>query len=90
MNLDDHPFSNRYIRLESGSADTSMTAWLGWVKYAEKLLGHSLDGDDQNNLTGCGYSLDEAGSLFDAGWSASRYVAEVQGRDRYDFGKCVK
>lgn len=45
-----------------------------WSRKAEKLLGHSIDG----NQGADGYSLDEAGDLFDAGYSVEKYVAEVR------------
>lgn len=56
-------------------------AWLRWVKEAEKLLCHDLDGDNSEAAkaagTACGYSLDEANDAFQDGLTAEEYVAEV-------------
>lgn len=49
-------------------------AWENFCTEAEKLLGHSLDGDEKID----GYSLDAAYAAFEAGLSAPEYVAEVQ------------
>jgi hypothetical protein len=51
----------------------SERAWLAWVAAAEKLIGHSLDGDETTD----GYSLDGAYAAFEANLTAAEYVAEV-------------
>lgn len=82
IDLDDHPFSPKNIALESGAPDKSERAWLRWVAQVEKLLGHNLDGNDVDGQ-GCGYSLDEGGSMFDGGATPEAYVADVRSRPRY-------
>jgi hypothetical protein len=47
-------------------------AWFRWVKKVEKLLGHSLDGDQEKD----GYSLDYAHDAFMDGLTAEQYAAE--------------
>ena len=49
--------------------------WLRWVKKAEGLAGHSLDGDE---IEGDSYSLDSAYEAFLAGNSAEAYVRSIQ------------
>ena len=82
MDLDDHPFSPKNVAYESGRPDAGERKWLAFCKDAEAALGHSLDGDDQNQ-SGCGYSMDEAFGAFEAGMTAAEYAEEVKGRDRY-------
>lgn len=48
--------------------------WLAWVKAVEKLLGHSLDGNQQDDC----YSLDFAYDDFEAGLTPDQYVAGVR------------
>lgn len=80
--LSDHPFSPQNIALESGAADRSERAWLRWIAQAETLIGHDLDGNDVKQA-GCGYSLDEALDVFEAGSTPAEYVATVKARARY-------
>lgn len=47
--------------------------WEHWVRRAEKLLGHDLDGNQGTD----GYSLDYAYDHFDAGDTPTDYVTEV-------------
>lgn len=82
MDLSNHPFSPESVARESGAPDKSERAWLRWVRDAERLLGHDLDGKDVD-AQGCGYSLDEAHEFFRRGEAASVYVATVRNRSRY-------
>lgn len=47
--------------------------WLAWVNMVEKLVGHSLDGDQRID----GYSLDFAFDEFERGTSAHAYATNV-------------
>lgn len=80
--LSDHPFSSESVARESGAPDASERAWMRWIKKAEALLEHDLDGNDVDEA-GCGYSLDESYDKFRAGMTAEDYVALVKGRNRY-------
>lgn len=44
--------------------------WQRWIKQAQKLAGHTLDGDQEED----GYSLDGANDAFDKGLSPAQYV----------------
>lgn len=48
--------------------------WLAWVKQVETLLGHSLDGDQQDD----GYSLDFAFDDFEHGLTPEQYVSDTR------------
>lgn len=52
-------------------------AWLRWTEAVERLLGHSLDGDQQRD----GYSLDYAYDAFDAGDTPAQYFADIVRRE---------
>lgn len=80
--LSDHPFSPESVHRECGGADDDVRLWLRWIAQAERLLGHTLDGDDVQHR-GCGYSLDEAGEWFDTANTPEEYVAEIRSRPRY-------
>mgnify|MGYP001405734068 CR=1 FL=1 len=93
--LADHPFSPENIARETGSYTSRPER--GWMKFAdecERLLGHSLDGNDPEAFLpgsgGVGYSLDEAVPVYEAGQSAHTYVAMVCSRERYDRGASVR
>lgn len=47
--------------------------WLTWVNKVEKLVGHSIDGNQDCD----GYSIDFAYSCWEAGDSAELYAADV-------------
>lgn len=53
--------------------------WLSWAGTAEKVLGHSLDGDNAIN----GYSLDYAYDYFKLGATPYEYVREVKAKSNY-------
>jgi hypothetical protein len=60
---------------EMGALDPSETAWLSWVRRAEKELRiSSLDGDESED----GYSLDFAYEAWRQGLSAGRYATDVR------------
>lgn len=80
--LIDHPFHPTQVARESGAPDAGERKWLMFVAEAEKLLGHSLDGDDVD-ASGCGYSQDEAYDAWAAGCTAKSYVDRVRARPRY-------
>jgi hypothetical protein len=70
--LSDHP---HFALLKSESyVSPNERAWLAWVKKAENLLGHSIDGDQDRD----GYSLDFAYSFFEAGDTPQQYADEVR------------
>ena len=69
--LNDHPFME-FMRGESYVSPREK-AWLAWVKKAEGILGHSLDGDEDAD----GYSLDAAYDWFAADYSPAEYVEEI-------------
>lgn len=87
--LSDHPFSPDNVARESGASDRSERAWLRFCADARRLLGHDIDGNDVN-AAGCGYSIDEAYEVFEAGKTAHAYVAMVTSRERYDHGAFVR
>ena len=72
QDLADHPFAI-HMAAESRSSPTERAWERFWAK-CEKLLGHSLDGNDDTD----GYSIDGAYAAFDAGATAEQYVAEVR------------
>lgn len=82
--LSDHPFSPQSVAAESGEI-ASLSSWLAFCTVVERLLGHSLNGNDVKGA-GCGYSIDEAHDVWRAGKSAHAYVAMITSRDRYDNG----
>ena len=78
--LSDHPMA---IFHANETYDTpSDCKWLAWVRKVERMLGHSLDGNDENKA-GEGYSLDEAYDWWRAGEGVVAYVVEVRSRHRY-------
>jgi hypothetical protein len=71
--LSEHPFEV-FRRGESFVSDDER-AWLRFVRKAEKLLGHSLDGNQKTD----GYSLDVAHDAFANGdIGVEDYVSEVR------------
>lgn len=70
--LNDHPFA---IHAAAEAAGLDDTAWERWTARAEKILGHSLDGNQELD----GYSLDFAFDAFKAGTSAEDYAASIAG-----------
>lgn len=78
IDLSDHPFSPENISRESGASAQQEKRWLNWVAKAERIAGHSLDGDQDVH----GYSLDGALEAFERGTSAADYVSSFQGRGR--------
>lgn len=70
--LNDHPFAI-FMAGESFISDGER-AWLAWVKKVEKLLGHSLDGDQETD----GYSMDFAYDEFENGLTPEHYVADIR------------
>lgn len=89
MDLRDHPFSPENIARECGASDTHEDRVFDrYVTDVEKLLGHTVDGNDVDYWTGGhpegdGYSLDECSDMFDRGMSAKDYVDTVKKRERY-------
>jgi hypothetical protein len=69
------------------SASLQVTDWDRWIAKAERLIGHSLDGDDSiaaiHEERACGYSLDEAKDAFENGVQPAAYVSMVATRERY-------
>jgi hypothetical protein len=57
-----------FARAESAALEP--TSWDRWIDKAEKLAGHSLDGDQWVD----GYSLDFAYVAFEAGTTAAAYA----------------
>lgn len=78
--LSEHPFAV-FMAGESYSSPSEQ-AWLKWCAAVEKLLGHDLDGNDENEA-GVGYSIDEAYACWEAGDTPQQYADEVRGRPRY-------
>jgi hypothetical protein len=72
--LNDHPFAV-FMAGESYESPTEK-AWLAWCRKVEKILGHSLDGDQARD----GYSLDFAHDEFCNGLTPAEYVAEIRQR----------
>ena len=68
-------------QIESASAfrhsemnpDAGLRPWLNWINAVERMVGHSLDGDGTTD----GYSLDQCGDWFDAGWTPERAAAAI-------------
>lgn len=60
-----------FHRMEMDVADGPFEKWAARV---EKLLGHDLDGDQEED----GYSLDFASDAFDKGLSPEKYAALVK------------
>lgn len=63
--------------------------WTLWVEQTERLLGHDLDGDQQED----GYSLDEANDLYnqprmrgEARITPEQYAQKVRGNPVYKGG----
>lgn len=50
--------------------------WQGWVRRAEDMLGHGLNGDQARD----GYSLQQAFAAFSDGASVVEYALDVIGR----------
>lgn len=67
-----------FARSETASLYATET-WERWADHAEKLIGHSLDGDRQKD----GFSIDEAFEVFDRGCSPAAYVTMVATRANY-------
>lgn len=57
------------------SAASDATAWERWVAEAERLAGHSLDGDEPS---GDKYSMDSAYSAWKSGAAPADYVSSFQ------------
>lgn len=53
--------------------DQSERAWLRWVKQVERLLGHSIDGNQDTD----GYSLDFAYEAWKTDQSPAAYVKAI-------------
>jgi hypothetical protein len=70
--LNDHPFAI-FMAAESYTSPTEQR-WLAWIKQAETLVGHSLDGDEDVD----GYSMDGAYAAWEAGLTPKAYAAEVK------------
>lgn len=88
QDLADHLFSSENIAYELGASSKSERAWEKFVSECERLMGHSLDGNDPQAFDprqtgGEGYSLDEAYEVWERGKSAHAYVSMVTSRERY-------
>ncbi|AXH72670.1 MAG: 30S ribosomal protein S21 [Caudoviricetes sp.] len=80
IDLESHPFSMESIQQESDQFNND-----GSTKYidtVERILGHSVDGDDVNGK-GVGYSLDECIEKFNNKVPARSYANEIIKRPRY-------
>lgn len=75
--LDDHPMA--VFAAGESYESPGDRAWAKWVKKAERLLGHDLDGNQDTE----GYSLDSAYAAFEAGEAAKTYVDEVNADPKY-------
>jgi hypothetical protein len=66
---------NPHLALAQSESYVSPTerAFMAWVGAVEKIVGHSLDGDEDRD----GYSLDGAYAAFEASVTAADYAAEV-------------
>jgi hypothetical protein len=62
----------------SESAATEVTNWEIWAEAAERLAGHSLDGDEPS---GDPYSIDSAYDAWKAGSTPRAYVESFQPTD---------
>jgi hypothetical protein len=69
--LNEHPFAV-FMRGERVETESDI-AWDRWVKKVEKFLGHSLDGNEEED----GYSLDFAHDAFTNGESAEDFAEEI-------------
>lgn len=76
--LDDHPFSAANIAREGGAPDASEARWLKWAAEVERLLGHDLDGNENED----GYSIDFAYEAFSAGHIPASYAGDVAKKKR--------
>ena len=56
------------------SRSLAPTRWESWVKAAERIVGHSLDGDRDTD----GYCLDDAYTAWERGSSPQQYAATVR------------
>lgn len=66
---------NEFMTFRRSEADAlKPTAFEIWADKVEKILGHDLDGDQDQD----GYSLDFASDAFDRGESPEHYVAKVR------------
>lgn len=79
--LSEHPFSPQSVAFEGGASGDR--EWYLWLREAERLIGHSLDGNDPDFEHGDGYSMDEAYNEWEAGKAPQAYVSDVKGRARY-------
>lgn len=68
-------FHQQVWEMETASLNSG-SSWLRWIAKAERIIGHSLDGDEG----GDGYSLDSAHDAFSSGSTPEQYVARVQAR----------
>lgn len=59
------------------SAALKPTSCESWLRKAETLAGHDLDGDEASGRDR--FSLDSAVNAFEAGWSPEKYVAWFRG-----------
>jgi hypothetical protein len=65
--------SNEFIQIE-GFQSNEEKQWLEWINKIEKLVGHSMDGDQVKD----GYSLDFAFGYFMAGWTIESYIEFIK------------
>ena len=84
----DHPFMDFAVG-ESAQLDAD-AAWSAWVKRAEAVLGHNLDGDDSAPARAAGkidgYSLDGAYDAFCASVTVDAFVRTVMANPVYRGG----
>jgi hypothetical protein len=69
--LNDHPVA--VFQAGENYVSDKERNWLRWIKRAEYLAGHSLDGDEDVD----GYSLDGAYGAWEAGETTAQYVASI-------------
>ena len=74
MSYDDyneHPFA--VFLASEAFVSAKEKDWLRWINVAEKIAGHSLDGDQDTD----GYSLDGAYDAFEAGLFPEEYLEKI-------------
>jgi hypothetical protein len=73
--LNDHPFA--IFQASESYTSPREQRWLAWIRQAETLVGHSLDGDEDED----GYSMDGAYAAWEHGETPAAYAAEVSPRN---------
>jgi hypothetical protein len=70
--------------LEVWAAETHVSpsdkSWYKWIKAAEKLARHHMDGDEKEN----GYSMDSAFDAWEKGDTPDKYVKNIFNHGPFD------